>query len=119
MNNHSFWFVCSKLNSIKVNIGPRVFINKACENFAAKYGRENCYIQDDFLVHTQEREFDNAEELIRYIFTPEHINLIKVGKNLKKTLIKTHKFIEIDEMENEGYLEFLDDFINPGQYIVR
>ena len=110
---------CSKLNSIKVNIGPKVFINKACENFAAKYGRENCYIQDDFLVHTQEREFDNAEDLIRYIFTPEHINLIKVGKNLKKTLINTHKFIEIDEMENEGYLEFLDDFINPGQYIVR
>ena len=110
---------CSKLNDIKVNIGPKVFINKACENFVAKYGRENCYIQDDFLVHTQEREFDNAEDLIRYIFTKEHINLIKVGKNLKKTLINTHKFIEIDEIENEEYLEFLDDFINPGQYIVR
>ena len=109
----------SKLNAIKVNVGPKVFINQACENFAAKYGRENCYIHDDFLVHTQEREFGNAEDLVGYIFTPEHINLIKVGKNLKKTLIDTHKFIEIDEIENDGYWEFLDDFINPGQYIVR
>ena len=105
----------SKLNNIKVNVGPKVFITQACENFAAKYGRENCYIQDDFLVHNQKREFINATDLISHIFTTEHIGLIKVGKNLKKNLINTYEFIEIDEID----LEFLDDFINPGQYIVR
>lgn len=105
----------SKLNNVKVNIGPKVFITQACENFAAKYGRENCYVQDDFLVHTQEREFVDAVGLISHIFTQEHIGLIKVGKNLKKILINTSEFIEIDEID----LEFLDDFINPGQYIVR
>ena len=36
-------------------------------------------------------------------------------KNLKMNLINTYEFIEIDEID----LEFLDDFINPGQYIVR
>lgn len=105
----------SKLNNVKVNIGPKVFITQACENFVGKYGRENCYIQDDFLVHTQEREFVNAIDLISHIFTEEHIGLIKVGKNLKKNLINTYEFIGIDEVD----LEFLDDFINPGQYIVR
>ena len=105
----------SKLNNVKVNIGPKVFITKACENFAAKYGRENCYVHDDFLVHTQEREFVNAVDLISHIFTEEHIGLIKVGKNLKKILINTSEFIEIHEID----LEFLDDFINPGQHIVR
>ena len=109
----------SKLNDVKVNVGPKVFINQACENFVAKYGRENCYVQGDFLVHTQEREFNNAKELVEHIFTPEHIGLIKVGKNLKKTIINTYKFINLDEFENEDYLEFLDDFINPGQHIVR
>ena len=109
----------SKLNDVKVNVGPKVFFNQACENFTAKYGRENCYIQGDFLVHTQKREFSNAEDLVKYIFTREHIGLIKVGKNLKKTLISTHSFIKIDEIENDEFLEFLDDFINPGQYTVR
>ena len=105
----------SKLNNVKVNIGPKVFITQACENFAAKYGRENCYIQDDFLVHMQEREFVNASDMIRYILTTEHIGLIKVGKNLKKSIINTYEFIDIDEVD----LEFLDDFLNPGQYISR
>ena len=109
----------SKLNDIRVNVGPKVFINQACENFTAKYGRENCYVQGDFLVHTQEREFSNADDLIRHIFTPEHIGMIKVGKNLKKTIIKTHEFIDLNQIENEEFLEFLDDFINPGQHISR
>ena len=109
----------SHLNDVKVNKGPKVFINQACENFTAKYGRENCYIQGDFLVHTQKREFNNAVDLIQHIFTPEHIGLIKVGKNLKKTLINTNTIIKIDEIDNEGYLEFLDDFLNPAQHITR
>ncbi len=109
----------SRLNDIKVNVGPKVFITQACENFVAKYGRENCYVQGDFLVHTQKREFNNAKALVEHIFTPEHIRLIKVGKNLKKTITNTYRFIDIDEFENDDYLEFLDDFINPGQYIVR
>lgn len=106
---------CSKLNNVKVNVGPKVFITRACENFVGKYGRENCYIQDDFLVHMQEREFCYAVDLVKYIFTEEHIGLIKVGKNLKNNIINTYEFIELDEVD----LEFLDDFLHPGQYIVR
>ena len=105
----------STLNDIKVNIGPKVFINKACERFTAKYGIENCYIQDDFLVHTQKREFGKAQDLIKHIFTKEHISLIKVGKNLKNNLINTYEFISVEDID----LNFLDDFIKPGQYIVR
>ena len=110
----------STLNDIKVNKGPKVFINKACENFAAKYGRENCYIQDDFLVHTQKREFTNAQDLVAHILTKEHINLIKVGKNLKNNLINTYEFIDIGDLQDiEDYLKFLDDFLNPGLHISR
>ena len=109
----------STLNNIRVNVGPKVFINQACENFVGKYGRENCYTQGDYLVHTQKREFSNALNLVEHIFTKEHINLIKVGKNLKANLIDTHEFIDIKDIDNEEFLEFLDDFINPGQHIVR
>ena len=109
----------SKLNNVKINRGPKVFINQACENFVSKYGRRNCYVLGDYLVHTQKREFNNAIDLIAHILTKEHINLIKVGKNLKKTIVDTYKFIEISEIDNDDYIEFLDDFVNPGQYIVR
>jgi tRNA nucleotidyltransferase (CCA-adding enzyme) len=63
----------------------------------------------------QKREFVNAVDMIKYILTNEHIGLIKVGKNLKKSIINTYEFIDIDEVD----LEFLDDFLNPGQYISR
>ena len=53
--------------------------------------------------------------MIRYILTTEHIGLIKVGKNLKKSIINTYEFIDIDEVD----IDFLDDFLNPGQYISR
>ena len=106
----------STLNNVKVNVGPKVFITKACENFVAKYGRENCYIQDDFLVHMQERQFNNAKSLIEHIFTKQHISLIKVGKNLKKNIIDTYEFIDVGEIASD---EFLDDFIHPGQHIIR
>ena len=109
----------SKLNDVKVNVGPKVFINQACENFVGKYGRENCYVDGDFLVHIQKRQFNNAKEFVEHILAPEHIGLIKIGKNLKKTIINTYRFIDIDEFEDDDYLEFLDDFINPGQHIVR
>ena len=109
----------STLNDVKVNIGPKVYISQACENFTKKYGRENCYIQDDFLVHLQKREFDNAPDLIRHIFTTEHIGLIKVGKNLKKSIVDTYEFVELTDFDNYDFVKFLDDFLNPGQYIVR
>ena len=109
----------STLNDVKVNVGPKVFINQACENFVGKYGRKNCYVRGDFLVHTQKREFNRVEDLIKHILTKEHISLIKVGKNLRKTIVDTYKFIGIDEIDDESFLEFLDDFINPGQHIVR
>lgn len=110
----------STLNDVKINIGPKVFINQACKNFAKKYGRENCYIKGDYLVHTQKREFNKASDLIKHIFTSEHIRLIKVGKNLKKNIIDTYEFIAIDDLADcKDYLEFLDDFLNPGQHLVR
>lgn len=106
----------SELNDVKVHVGPKVFIHQACENFANKYGRENTYVKGDFLVCNQKREFSRADDLIAHIFTQEHINLIKVGKNLKKNITDTYEFIEIEDLE---CLEFLDDFLNPGQHLVR
>lgn len=110
----------SKLNYLKVNQGPKVFLTKACNNFTDKYGAETCHIEDDFLVHTQKREFCDVKDFIRNVFTTEHIGKIKVGKNIRKSIINTYEFVSLDSLaDDEHYLKFLDDFINPGQYIIR
>ena len=106
----------STLNNVKINVGPKVFINKACNNFANKYGAENCYILGDYLVSNRKREFTKAEDYIAHILTKDHINLIKAGKNLRKIIVESYEFVEIEELE---CLEFLDDFLNPGQHISR
>ena len=75
---------------------------------------------DDFLVHAQKREFNDAVKFIESIFTDKNIRKIKVGKNLRNTIINSYKFISVDDLaSDEFYLQFLDDFLNPGQYIVR
>ena len=110
----------SKLNYLKVNQGPKVFLTKACNNFTDKYGAENCHIEGDLLVHTQKREFSDVKSFIEYIFTSKHINKIKVGKNIRKSIINTYELVSLEDLANDkDYLKFLDDFINPGQYIVR
>ena len=110
----------SKLNNVKINYGPKVFITQACNNFTDKYGPENCYIIDDFLVHMHERKFSDVESFIEYIFTLQNISKIKVGKNLKKPIIDSYEFVTIDDLaQDEFYIKFLDDFLHPGQYIVR
>ncbi|WP_458403555.1 CCA tRNA nucleotidyltransferase [Methanobrevibacter sp.] len=110
----------SKLNSIKINQGPKIFIDKACNNFTAKYGAENCHVIDDFLVHTQKRQFSDAVKFIEHVFTPDNVKLIKIGKNLRKTIVDTYEFVSLETLANdEFYIRFLDDFLNPGQYIVR
>lgn len=110
----------SKLNAIKVNKGPKVYLNKACNNFTTKYGASNCHIEDDLLVHTQKRQFSNVNDFIKDIFTQKNISKIKVGKNIRKNIIDTYEFVTLNELASDGdYLQFLDDFINPSQYIVR
>ena len=110
----------SKLNNIKINYGPKIYLNKACNNFTAKYGPETCHIIDDFLVHTQKRQFTDVVQFIEDLFTTEHIKKIKVGKNLRKAILNSYEFTSVKDLaEDEFYITFLDDFINPGQYIVR
>lgn len=110
----------SKLNSVKINRGPKVFIDNACNNFTAKYGAENCYIIDDFLVHMQKRQFSDVNKFIEHVLTHENIKRIKIGKNLRKTVVDTYEMVSLNDLaDDEFYIRFLDDYLNPGQYIVR
>lgn len=109
-----------ELNDIKVHHGPRVFFKEGCSNFIEKFGFENCYILDDYIVSNVKREFTTPEAFIRHLITPDYISLIKVGKNLNKPLLKSYEICDINDLANDDeFLAFLDDFLYPNQHIRR
>ena len=115
----------SKLNNIKVHYGPKIWAKQACTNFKNANGNK-CYVLNEFLVVDKKREFINVTELIENIFTPENIFKIKIGKNLKKIALNTFNIYLIENYlktlkkeDLEEFLDFLDDFLNPGQHTRR
>lgn len=115
-----FEMLNTTLNKVKLNIGPKIFIEKACQQFIEAHGIENCHVKDDFLVEQIKRPYTTAEEFVEHIFTYDNISLIKVGKNLIDEIINSYSFVDIINSEfSEDFYIFLDDFLNPGKYIRR
>lgn len=120
-----------------IHKGPKVWSKKACSNFKKKW-QDAIYPLDEFMVLTREREFKTAKEFIVHMLNMENIHIIKVGKNIKEGICNDHILLEIDEFLSDlvnqfnydisnqngeelakDYLNSLDDFLNPGQYLKR
>lgn len=119
-----------------IHKGPKISPRQAYDNFKAKWG-DIIYPLDGYMVITRERPFKTAKELIEHILKDENIQIIKVGKNIKEDICN-YDLLEIDEFLNDldihfnyntenqnseelafEYLNTLDDFLIPGQYIKR
>lgn len=131
-----------------IHKGPKVWPKNACDNFKKKW-QDDVYPLDEFMVLTREREFKTAEDFIRYMLSEENVHIVKVGKNIKESICNECLLLEIDEFLNNldeyfaenadnqsmddigdvndqiigdnifDYLNSLDDFLNPGQYLKR
>lgn len=121
-----------------IHKGPKVWPKKACDNFKKKW-QDALYPLDEFMVLTREREFKTAKEFLEKALTDDYIHIFKIGKNIKEAICSDECVpIEIDEFLNKldsqfdyeisnktgdelarDYLNSLDDFLNPGQYIKR
>lgn len=121
-----------------IHKGPKVWPKKACDNFKKKW-QDALYPLDEFMVLTREREFKTAKEFLEKALTDDYIHIFKIGKNIKEAICTDECVpIEIDEFLNDldkafdydisnkhgdelarDYLNSLDDFLNPGQYIKR
>ncbi|MDL2246520.1 CCA tRNA nucleotidyltransferase [Methanobrevibacter sp. OttesenSCG-928-K11] len=113
-----------RLNNIKIHYGPKIFAKKACEQFENAHGKDKCYPLNDFLVLNVERQFKTFNEFINFILTSENSHIIKIGKNIKDNLINSYELLDLDEYLNnypinDNFINFLDDFLNPGQYLKR
>ena len=126
-----------KQSKFYIHKGPKVWPKKACDNFKKKWG-DALYPLDEYMVLTHERDFTTAKGFIEHILDNDNIHIIKVGKNIKNSICNNRSIMEIDEFLNDlenqfdydtsnktgkewarDYLNSLDDFLNPGQYIKR
>jgi len=121
-----------KQSRYRIHEGPKIWDKKASNDFLASH-KDTSYILEDTLVLNKKREFETAKEFINFVFTKEHIHIIKVGKNLKDLVINSYELNEIEELLNNDeylndkdnisyyndFLKFLDEFLNPGQLLKR
>ena len=127
-----------KQGKFYIHKGPKVWPKKACDNFKKKW-QDALYPLDEFMVLTRERDYKTAKEFLEKTLDDKHIHIFKIGKNIKKAICSDKCVpIEIDEFLNDldkqfdynisnktgdelarDYLNSLDDFLNPGQYIKR
>lgn len=114
-----FETINDKINKVKINYGPKIFYKKPCEEFIKTHGVENCYIKGEFLVENIKQEDNTLEKFINNLLSENYISTIKVGKNLKNNLINGYSFININQIDNEDFWQFMYNFQNPGQNIIR
>jgi len=122
----------SKLSKYRIHEGPKVWDKIASDNFLASH-KDTSYILEDTIVLNKKRDFETAEDFIKYILRKENIHIIKLGKNLKNLLINSYELMTIEDLLNkdnylndtsknsylEDFLKFLDDFLNPGGLLKR
>lgn len=114
-----------KQNKYYIHEGPKIWDKKACDNFLASHN-DDYYIIEDRIVLNKQREFKTAKKFIKTVLTEENIHIIKVGKNLKDLIIGSYEINSIKKLlknknlnQNSDFLNFLDDFLNPGKLLKR
>ena len=103
-----------RLGKYYVHKGPKVWPKMACDNFKEKWG-DDIYPLDGFMVLTRERPFKTAECICnRY-------SLLEMDEFLNG--LDSQFDYDISDKSREelvsDYLNSLDDFLNPGQYLKR
>ncbi|MDR1819028.1 MAG: CCA tRNA nucleotidyltransferase [Methanobrevibacter sp.] len=107
------------LGSYEKNIGPKIWYRKASEQFASIH--KNVFLEDGFLVEKRERRFKTPEDFICNVLREDKIKVLKIGKNLKDNILGGYRLFDIydDILEDETFLDYLDDYLHPSQHLKR
>ncbi|KZX15129.1 CCA tRNA nucleotidyltransferase [Methanobrevibacter filiformis] len=105
--------------------GPKIWNRKASNDFLSLYGYK-CYLEGEFWVLLKKRKIRNPQQFFQYFLTKNKISILKIGKNLKELIINTYKLNSLDDLlknndykDNMDFLNFLNDYLNPGQLLKR
>ncbi|MGZ7109285.1 MAG: CCA tRNA nucleotidyltransferase, partial [Methanobacterium sp.] len=109
------------LPSIKKHYGPPIWSKEHQKRFISKY-KDKAYVEEDKWVVQIDREYDDAESLIKDILEENKIGLLRFGKHIKNKILNKHQIIDIlDYLEscdsNEDELLFFHEYLNGSIYL--
>lgn len=109
--------------SYKNHEGPKVWDELHQERFLSKYG-QNAWVENDRWMVKVPQSNNSVEMMLEFLLKKENIHNLRIGKHLKKAILKNNQIMEINEFleskkVSKELLEFLDDFLNPGMNLWR
>ncbi|MGZ7096241.1 MAG: CCA tRNA nucleotidyltransferase [Methanobacterium sp.] len=109
------------LPSIKKHYGPPIWSKEHQKRFISKY-KDKAYVEEDKWVVQIDREYNDAESLIKDILEENKIGLLRFGKHIKNKILNKHQIIDIlDYLEsgdsNEDELLFFHEYLNGSIYL--
>ncbi|MDR3222850.1 MAG: CCA tRNA nucleotidyltransferase [Methanobrevibacter sp.] len=109
------------LGGYEKNIGPKIWYKKASEQFISIH--ENVFLENGFLVEKRKRRFKRPEDFIFHVLKENNIKILKIGKNLKNNIVNGYKLFIMDDnndiLNNELFLDYLDDYLHISQHLKR
>ncbi|MDR1721586.1 MAG: CCA tRNA nucleotidyltransferase [Methanobrevibacter sp.] len=120
------------LGKYELNVGPKIYYKKASEEFLKAHKGE-AFLKDGYWTVKKERTIKTPENFIKHTFTEKNLHILKIGKNLKETIVNSYKLYNIEEFltnnnlnnllnnknKEEEFLNFLDDYLFPSQHLKR
>ena len=107
---------------LKKHLGPKVWDYENGKKFNEKH--PEAWIEGDQWMTLVERSYNNTKSLIQGLLTPRGLRRLRVGKHLKKEILKNYQLIDVLDLlvaedVNEQFLEFLHHYLYKNEFIKR
>ncbi len=106
----------------KKSNGPAIWDKNNTSKFLEKH--PHGWIEGDHWKTLSERRYQDVDSLIHGIIKPDGISRLRVGKHLRKEILRNYQltdvmnFLNVDNVD-KGLLEFLHHYLNKGEFLVR
>ncbi|MCC7551523.1 MAG: CCA tRNA nucleotidyltransferase [Methanobacterium sp.] len=102
--------------------GPAIWDKGNTSKFLKKHPQS--WIEGDQWKTLSEREYQDVDSLIHGILKSDGIRRLRVGKHLKKEILKNYGLRDVIDVLNvedadKGLLEFLHHYLNKGEFLLR
>lgn len=102
--------------------GPAIWDKDNTSNFLKKH--PHSWIEGDQWKTLSERKYQDVDSLIHGILKPDGISRLRVGKHLKREILKNYQLKDVMDIlnapeVNKGLLQFLHHYLNKGEFLVR
>ncbi|WP_337972027.1 hypothetical protein [Methanobacterium petrolearium] len=110
------------LPAFKKRNGPAIWDKDNTSKFLKKH--PDSWIEGDQWKTLSKRRYQNVNSLIHGILKPDGISRLKVGKHLKKEIMKNYQLMDVMEVLNNGkvdtgLVEFFHHYLNKGEFLIR